>query len=536
MIEISQIKLSATHTNEELVSKVALLLHVEEKNILSYQIIKRSMDARKKPLLYFIYTLAVAISNETQVLKKIHDKTICKYLKKDYQFPFLGETPLEQSPVIIGAGPCGLFAAYILSQKGYAPIVIERGEKVEERRKAVANFWKTGILNTESNVQFGEGGAGTFSDGKLSSQIKDKANRIDYCLETFVKFGANQTILYDNKPHIGTDVLTNVIINMRKEIERFGGKFIFNAKVTDFLVKDDIVQGVIINGVEKIISKNVVLAIGHSARDTFQVLNNCAIRMEAKPFAVGFRVEHEKEGIDACQLGNENVGKLDAATYKLSAKTNDNRGVYSFCMCPGGVVVNASSEEKALAINGMSYYARNEKNSNSAIVVQVNTKDFDGEDALAGVRFQQEIERRAFQLGNGKIPIQRYGDFVNNINSITENLEYLPCTKGEYICSNLRSILPEGLNLDIIEAMKQFGHSIKGFDNKNAILSGVESRTSSPIRIIRNEIYESNIIGLFPGGEGAGYAGGIMSAAVDGIKIAEQIIGKYQPLKGKIGE
>ena len=409
----------------------------------------------------------------------------------------------------------------MLASVGCKPIILERGEKIEDRVKTVEDFFKTNKLNPESNIQFGEGGAGTFSDGKLNTLTKDKLNRHKKVFEIFVENGAPEEIMYINKPHIGTDILRNVIINMRNKIISFGGEFKYNSKVTNLIIEDNKIKGVEINNKEKTYSNIVVLAIGHSARDTFYMLNDNNVSMKPKNFAIGLRIEHPREMIDKSQYG-DSYKMLDPASYKLTYQTQNNRSVYSFCMCPGGYVVNASSEENKLCVNGMSNYKRDEKNSNSAIVVNVTTDDFNNE-LFGGIELQRKLEEKAYIEGKGKIPVQIYKDFKDNIKS-TKLGEITPNTKGEYNLSNLNNILPEYISESIKEAMPVFGRRIKGFDRDDSILLGIEARTSSPVVIVRNEDFMSSIEGLYPCGEGAGYAGGITTAAIDGIKIAEKIV------------
>ena len=417
-----------------------------------------------------------------------------------------------------------MFCGYILAENGYKPIIIERGEKVEDRIKTVDKFWNEGVLNKESNVQFGEGGAGTFSDGKLNTLVKDKFNRGRKVLETFVKCGAGEDILYSYKPHIGTDILVDVVKNMRNSIIDMGGEFRYNTLLTNIFIKDNKVVGIEVNNKEMINCDVLVLAIGHSARDTFKVLYNLGFNMSNKPFAVGVRVEHSQDMINLSQYGKKYKDILPPATYKLTYKASNNRGVYSFCMCPGGYIVNSSSEDNHLVINGMSYHDRDSGRANSAIVVTVNEKDY-GESLFGGVEFQRNLERVAYKVGNGKIPVQRLEDF--NLNKTCQLNKSLPKTKGSYIASNLNEVLSKDICDSIKEGFVSFGKKIKGFDDSNTLLLGVETRTSSPIRIERDEDLEANIKGVYPCGEGCGYAGGITSAAIDGIKIAEKIGKKY---------
>lgn len=526
MIRINQIKMPIEHSETALLEKAAKLLKIKKEQITELVIQKKSIDARKKPELHIVYSVNVLVDNEKNVLKKINDKNIMLISERAYKIPESGKTPLTGRPVIIGAGPAGLFCAYLLAIKGYKPLLLERGKSVLERQKDVEQFWETGILNTASNVQFGEGGAGTFSDGKLNTLVKDSFGRNRFVLETFVKFGAQEAILYENKPHIGTDVLQNVILRMRQEIEKLGGTVRFQSHVTDIKIINNQLAGVQINRQEWLETEVCVLAVGHSARDTFELLEKKGLEMCAKAFAVGFRVEHPQADINRIQYGALYEKKLPAAPYKVTANLENGRGVYSFCMCPGGYVVNASSEKGRLAVNGMSYADRGSKNANSAIIVSVTPDDFDGTDALSGVRFQRELEENAFALADGKIPQQLFQDYCKNQPSVSYG-KYVSMHKGQAALTNLRGILPETLEQAFIEGMRLFSRSVSGFAREDAILSAIESRTSSPVRIKRDAEFESNKRGIYPCGEGAGYAGGIMSAAMDGIKVAEAILKKY---------
>jgi hypothetical protein len=438
---------------------------------------------------------------------------------------------MKERPVIIGAGPAGLFCAYYLAVRGFEPIVLERGRSVSERKKDIDRFWQTGVLDPESNVQFGEGGAGTFSDGKLNTLTKDRSGRNKEVLRLFVRMGAKESILYEQKPHLGTDVLFEVIANLRNEIIRLGGEVRFCSRAEELITVKDHLNGIKLSDGNIIKSRHCVLAIGHSARDTFEMLLHKKVSMEPKNFAVGFRVQHPQQMINESQYGTA-WAQFPAAAYKLTAQTSGGRGVYSFCMCPGGYVVNASSEAGLLAVNGMSYSRRDGENANSAVIVSVTPEDFPDKDVLGGMHFQRMIEKRAFEAGCGRIPLQLYKDFKDNICS-EKTGEIFPAVKGQYSFGNLRNILPDELNEAFIEGMEQFGHKIKGFDRDDVILAGVESRTSSPVRIKRDENLMSNIRGLYPCGEGAGYAGGITSAAADGIFIAEQIIKDHKPAFSK---
>ena len=526
---------------------------IKEEEILKLEILRESLDCRKKPEIFAVITAQVKVKGEEKVLKRaLGNKKAKEQFSisdvKEYVFPTpvaeLGEN--AKRPVIIGAGPAGLFCAYYLARAGLRPLLLERGRDVERRKQDVETFWKTGKLDPSSNVQFGEGGAGTFSDGKLNTLVKDKDGRNRAVLKTFVQFGAKKSILYDAKPHVGTDELSKIVANLREEILRLGGEIHFESQMTDLVIKDERLTGIVVNEKETIECDHLVLAIGHSARDTFFMLHRHQVPMEAKPFAVGFRVEHPQEMVNESQYGRKDPGALGAAPYKVTAKASNGRGVYSFCMCPGGYVVNASSEEGRLAVNGMSYSGRDGKNANSAIIVSVTPEDYPGEGPLAGIFFQRDLEEKAYRLGQGKIPVQRYGEYRIGImtesrktipderivdrggqqgNSLDfmENMTIEPCCKGEYLWTELRGLLPEECEKAFVEGMSQFGRQIKGFDRDDCILSGVESRTSSPVRIVRDEHLCSQISGIYPCGEGAGYAGGITSAAMDGLRVGEEI-------------
>ncbi|MGN0484099.1 MAG: NAD(P)/FAD-dependent oxidoreductase [Lachnospiraceae bacterium] len=527
MIRLQQIKLPIDHTEEALKKKIIKTLRIEEKQLKSYRIHKQSIDARKKPELFYSYTIDAEVKKETEVLKRV--KVASKVTDKCYTFPDSGDMRLPERPVIAGAGPAGLFCAYALAKHGYAPIVIERGKKMEDRVQDVETFWKTGVLNPDSNVQFGEGGAGTFSDGKLNTLVKDKFGRNRKVLDLFIQMGAPKQIGYESKPHIGTDLLHDVIRNLRNEILTLGGEFYFETCLKDIRFQQNQISEIVVEhkGAERVIPTQVlVLAIGHSARDTFAMLHDRAVPMEAKAFAVGLRVEHPQRFINETQYGTTDR-KLPAAPYKLTAKAKNGRGVYSFCMCPGGYVVNASSEPKHLAVNGMSYFDRDSANANSAIIVAVTPKDYPTDGPLAGIVFQRELEARAYELANGAIPQQLYGDFKENKESVAYG-SFDSCAKGKTTFANLRGLFSDSISEAFIDGMESFQRQIPNFNCNDAILSGVESRTSSPVRIWRDESFESEKRGLYPCGEGAGYAGGIMSAAMDGLKVAEAIARKYQ--------
>lgn len=530
MIRISQLKLSLGHSKEEMLSKIGKELRIPVNAIEGYTIKKKSIDARKKPDIKLIYTVDVQVKNEIEVIKRSKSPSVTVAKKEFYQFPKHGDKVLKNRPVIVGFGPAGLFCGLMLAREGYRPLILERGKDVDSRKKDVDQFWKTGTLNEQSNVQYGEGGAGTFSDGKLNTLVKDPAYRNRKVLEEFVAAGAPEEILYLNKPHIGTDILCDVVKNIREEIISLGGEVRFESQVTDFITEENKLVGVEVNKKEKLPCQVLVLAIGHSARDTFEAVLQTGASMKSKAFAVGLRIEHPQSLINLSQYGKEQVEQLSAADYKVTKQTSNGRGVYSFCMCPGGYVVNASSELGRLAVNGMSNHARDTRNANSALIVTVTPDDFSETGPLAGVAFQRKLEEAAFGLCNGKIPVQLLGDFRSNRMSTTFG-EVLPSMKGDFAFGNLRSILPEYLTQSLLEGIDAFDHMIKGFGRPDAIFSGVESRTSSPVRIERDECYESNIRGIYPCGEGAGYAGGITSAAMDGIRVAERIAQKFKNIQ-----
>lgn len=526
MIRIQQLKLPLNYTEKTLRQAAAKALHIREAQIRSVTIKKRSVDARKKPDVIYIAAVDVETEKEKEILKKCKNSQVSVPKDPVYHYPDFGNEKLEHPPVIAGCGPAGLFCGLLLARCGYRPVILERGEEVDARTGTVQTFWDTGKLNPHSNVQFGEGGAGTFSDGKLNTMVKDVMGRNRFVLETFVEAGADPEILYVNKPHIGTDVLRRVVKNMREEIIRLGGTVRFLSQVTDLCAEDGKIVSVTVNETEKIACDALVLAIGHSARDTFEMLKHKALQMSAKSFAVGLRIEHPQTLINQAQYGQEQPKFLSAADYKLTRKLDSGRGIYSFCMCPGGYVVNASSEPGRTAVNGMSYSGRDSRNANSAMIVTVTPEDFGTKDVLGGIAFQRRLEEFAYQRGNGAVPVQLFGDFCQGRESRSLG-DVEPCVKGQFKLTELRGGLPLFLSQSLEEGIRAFGSIIPGFSRYDALLLGVESRTSSPVRMERNEEFVSNILGIYPCGEGAGYAGGITSAAMDGMKVAEAIMKKY---------
>ena len=519
MIRVRNIKLLIEEDKEDnLLKKVTKKLRIN--NINNYKIVKKSIDARDKNNIYYVYELDIDTNDKV----KIDNKDIFNTPNEEYKYEITGSKKLNNRIVIVGSGPAGLMCAYLLCEAGYYPLIIEQGSPIEKRVEDVEEFFKTNKLNTLSNIQFGEGGAGTFSDGKLNTLVKDKLNRGKKVFEIFIENGAPEEIMYLNKPHIGTDILRKVIVNMRNKIISMGGEFKFNTKMTDINISDGKVSSIMVNSDEEIKCDVLVLAIGHSSRDTFKMLYDKGFAMKSKNFAVGFRIEHSSSMINKSQYGDK-YKLLPPADYKLTHQCSNGRGVYSFCMCPGGFVVNASSEDGRLVVNGMSNYKRDEKNSNSAIVVTVTDKDY-GENVLDGVEFQRRLEEKAYTLGSGLIPVQKYIDFKNN-NTSTLLGKVIPNTKGDYKLSNLRCIFSEDINSSLIEGIESFGNKIEGFNRDDSILLGVESRTSSPVIIERGEDFVSSVLGIYPCGEGAGYAGGITTASIDGIKVFEKIIEKY---------
>ena len=530
MLRITELRLPLEHPPEALNAAIAKRLNIAAGDIRHVTLFKRSYDARKASALMFIYTVDIDVANEAAILRKFADDPKVTPTP-DTSYHFVGQAPatLKTRPVVVGFGPAGIFAALILAQMGFRPIVLERGKAVRERTQDTWGLWRKNVLNPESNVQFGEGGAGTFSDGKLYSQIKDPRHLGRKVLEEFVKAGAPAEILYVAKPHIGTFRLVGMVETMRHEIESLGGEIRFQQRVSGLNIENGKVCGVQLASGEEIAADHVVLALGHSARDTFKSLHEQGVFMEAKPFSVGFRIEHPQSLIDKARLG-PHAGNplLGAADYKLVHHAANGRAVYSFCMCPGGTVVAATSEPNCVVTNGMSQYSRNERNANAGIVVNVSPEDFPGGVAagpLAGIEFQRTLEARAFELGGGtyEAPGQLVGDFLAGRPS-TQLGSVAPSYKPGVHLTDLATALPPYAIEAMREALPAFGRQIRGFDMADAVLTGVETRTSSPLRMTRGDDCQSvNVQGLYPSGEGAGSAGGILSAGVDGIKVAEAL-------------
>ena len=531
MIRINQCKVSVPYTMQDVEKKVSQILHCKSEDIQKIHIVKESLDARKKPALFYSLVLDVACRAEEKLLRNTKSKDVQPAPEKKYRFPVTAGHICSDRPVIIGAGPAGLVCAYYLAKAGRRPIVLERGRSVEQRKADIDRFWETGVLDTTSNVQFGEGGAGTFSDGKLNTVVKDPSGRNRYVLETFVKFGAPSDILYDAKPHIGTDILAKVIKNMRDYLIEHGAEFRFQTCLKDIQIKENALQALVTEDDTVIPADVAILALGHSARDTFTMLHRHQLPMEAKNFAVGFRVEHPQQMINDAMYGNgkRNALRLPAAPYKVTSNFPNGRGVYSFCMCPGGYVVNASSMKEKTCVNGMSYSGRSGKNANSAIIVSVSPADYGAQDPLDGMHFQETLEHKTYQLGNGKIPQQLFGDYRQNIASQGYG-DFNSQTKGQTCFANLRGLMTEDMEHSFLLGMEHFSNIIPQFDRSDAILSGMETRTSSPVRIMRDTNGESRVHGIYPGGEGAGYAGGIMSAAMDGLRLADDVMKRYHPV------
>ncbi len=527
MIRLNNVRLPLDYTDDTIRKKVSRELKIDKSAIQGVALFRRSVDARKKEQIHFLCSVDVTLNGKEDLILK-RCKNAVKVTPYHYEVPKWNG---GAAPMIVGMGPAGLFAGLVLVQSGAKPIIIERGKDVDSRTKDVSQFWLTGKLDPFSNVQFGEGGAGTFSDGKLNTGTKD--NRQRKVLEEFVRHGAPDEILYNAKPHIGTDKLKIAVRNIREKIISLGGTVLFETTLTGIKTENGKITAAIVerNGKQDIIeTDSLILAIGHSARDTFAMLHELALPMEAKPFSVGARIEHLRDKIDKAQYGSfAGTGHLGAAYYKMNVHMQNGRGAYTFCMCPGGKVVNASSETGGLCTNGMSEFARNEQNSNAALLVGVSPEDYGSDSPLAGVQFQRKLEESAYALGgsNYHAPVQRVGDFLANRKSERFG-EVLPSIKPGATLSNLHDILPQEISEAMKEAIAGMGKKLQGFDHPDAVLTGLETRSSSPVRILRSmDTLESvGLAGLYPCGEGAGYAGGIISAAVDGIKCAEKIIAK----------
>ena len=526
MLRLTEVKLPLDHPASAIKDAILARLGIAEPELLKFSIARRGYDARRKSDIRLVYSLDAEVAEEAEILRRVgHDKHVAPAPDTAYRHLAHAPQELAERPVVIGTGPCGLFAGLLLAEMGFHPIILERGKRVRERTKDTFGLWRHGVLNPESNVQFGEGGAGTFSDGKLHSQIKDPRHLGRKVLTEFVKAGAPEEILYVGKPHIGTFRLVGVVEQMRATIESLGGEIHFQSQVADFDIDDGQVHGVVLAGGERIASRHVVLAVGHSARDTFQTLHERGVYLEAKPFSIGFRIEHPQLLIDRCRFGRHAGNPaLGAADYKLVHHCKNGRSVYSFCMCPGGTVVAAASEPGRVVTNGMSQYSRNERNANSGIVVGITPEDYPG-GPLAGIELQRRWEEQAFKLGgeNYQAPGQLVGDFLAGRPSTAFGSVLPSYTPGVHL-TDLSTALPGYAVEAIREALPAFDRQIKGFAMHDAVLTGVETRTSSPVRIKRGEDFQSlNTRGLYPAGEGAGYAGGILSAAVDGIKVAEAV-------------
>ncbi|WP_300276966.1 NAD(P)/FAD-dependent oxidoreductase [Peptacetobacter sp.] len=532
MLRVSNLKMNIDEDINILKKLILKKLRIKDSDLVGYSIYKESIDARKKDNMTFVYTVDVEIKNEEKILKR-NPKDTVKVNQKSYIGVKKGNIEPNGRIVVIGSGPAGLFASLLLAQNGYCPLMIERGSDVDKRTADVENFWGNKVFNKKSNVQFGEGGAGTFSDGKLTTRSKDI--RCRKVLEELVLHDAPSEIIYSHKPHVGTDILKNVVKNIREDIKKLGGEVRFESQVTDINIENNSVKSIVINDNEKIDVSTVILAIGHSARDTYEMLFKRGVTIIPKPFAIGARIEHPQEMINKSQYGKYyNHPRLGAADYRLIEHTSNGRTAYTFCMCPGGSVIASTSEENEVVTNGMSEHSRDKENANSALLVNISPEDFESDNPLAGIEFQRKYEKLAFKLGgeNYSAPAQLVGDFINNKES--KNLgKVIPSYKPGIKLTSLDECLPKFVTETMKEGIIKLGSKLEGFDMYDAVLTGVETRSSAPIRIVRNEetLESMNISNLYPCGEGAGYAGGIVTAAVDGIKCAEKIIEKYKNIQ-----
>ncbi|MHB8535064.1 MAG: NAD(P)/FAD-dependent oxidoreductase [Sulfuricaulis sp.] len=532
MLRLAEIRLDLDHPPDAIESAILQTLQIPADRLLGFRVRRRGYDARKSSEIVFVYTLDAEVGDEAALLEEFRPtRQITRAPDETYRYPVQAPAGITSRPVVIGTGPCGLFAGLALARMGFKPVILERGKDVRERTQDVWGLWRERRLNPESNVQFGEGGAGTFSDGKLHTGIKDRGHRIRKILQDFVDCGAPEEILFISKPHIGTLRLVKVVENLRHRIVELGGEIRFASRVTDIVIENGAVQAVTLAHGEHIATGHVILAVGHSARDTFEMLHRRGVHIEPKPFSIGLRVEHPQSMIDACRLGpHTRHPALGAADYKLVHHCKNGRDVYSFCMCPGGQVVAATSETGRVVTNGMSHYSRNERNANAGIVVGITPRDFGGDHPLAGMALQKNLEEKAFQLGGGdyNAPAQLIGDFLAGRPS-TACGAVIPSYTPGVTWTDLSNTLPDYAIAAIREAIPAFDKVLKGFAMNDAVLAGVETRTSSPIRIGRDENFESmNTKGLYPAGEGAGYAGGIISAGVDGMKVAEAVAKNLQ--------